>query len=282
MLLDTGKKQYRVVREVWNGEANDVYVCQSPDNSAAPYKTIWLVKDHQIARDLVGKLGGVCEECFMHNEDAGFVFGYEGERPLERFYFNALQGGAASGERIWMELIVKCMTSGLPQAVLNVIIKQRQIHIGADGNIWFGYFLDLSGYDGQADEEENVRLCAACITELIESALLVKTADGAKNIRVAKLIQKKLDRGKYREFMQLYSDVRLLTRERETVRGKDRLKRLAVSGQDTIYRVLAALCIVLVCIAVIMLIGHLFFGEFSFWRLFRGPLERIGTESLLQ
>lgn len=282
MLLDTGKTQYRIVREVLNGEANDVYVCQSPDSAVTPYKTVWLVRDHQIAKDLMGKLSGVCEECFMHNEEAGFVFPYEGERPLEKFYRNALQGGAVSGAEIWLELIVKCMTSGLPHAVLNVILKQRQIHIGADGTLWFGYFLDLSGYDGQAEEEENVALCAACIMNLIESGTVGKTADAVKNSRVSNLLQKKQDRGKYQEFMQLYSDVRLVTREREGARGKEKFKLLALSGQDTIYRVLAALCIVLVCMTVLVLIGHLFFGEFSFWKLFRDPLDRIGTESLLQ
>lgn len=282
MLLNTGKTQYKIVREVWSGEANDVYVCQSPDSSAAPYKTVWLVRDHRIAKDLVGKLNGVCEECFMHNEDAGFVFAYEGERPLQKFYLNAVQEGVLPAAGIWLELIVRCMTSGLPQAVLNIILKQRQIHISADGNIWFGYFLDLAAYDPQADEEENVGLCAACIMELIEAGAAGKKADTAQNMRVGNLLQKKLDRGKYREFMQLYSDVKLVTKERSQAAGKERLKLFAASGQDTIYRGLAALCIVLVCLTIFMLIGHLFFGEFSFWKLFRGPLDRIGTESLLQ
>lgn len=281
MLLNTGKKQYKIIREVLKGGVNEVYVCQNQDESAAPYKTVWLVRDRRIAKELMGKLDGVCEECFMHSEAAGFVFSYDGERPLGRFYLNAVQNNPAAGPRVWLELVVRCMTSGLPPAVLNVILRQRQIHIGADGGIWFGCFLDLSEYDADAEEKENVALCAACIMELVESGLVLKT-DSAKNVRVMKLIQKKLDRKKYQEFMQLYSDIKLMTRESTPRNSRGRLKTLAASRQDLIYRVLAVLCIALVCIVIFMLVGYLLFGEYSFWKLFHDPLERIGTESLLQ
>lgn len=281
MLLNTGKKQYKVIREVLKGEVNEICVCQNPDEPAAPYKTVWLVRNRRIAKELMGKLDGVCEECFMYSEAAGFVFAYDGERPLGRFYLNAVQDNPAAGPGIWLELVVRCMTSGLPPAVLNVILRQRQIHIGADQSIWFGYFLDLSEYDAGVGEAENVALCATRIMELIESGLVLKT-DAAKNIRVMKLIQKKLNRKKYQEFMQLYSDIRLMTRESASRNGKGRLKAFAMSRQDLIYQILAVLCIVLVCIVIFMLVGHLFFGEYSFWKLFYDPLERIGTESLLQ
>ncbi|MDE6911945.1 MAG: hypothetical protein K2P44_15985 [Lachnospiraceae bacterium] len=282
MLLNTGKAHYRIVGEVLNGEVNDVYVCQKQNEPTAPYKTVWLVKDRLLARELMGKLDGVCETCFMHNEAAGFVFAYGEDRPLCRFYLNAVQCDAASPSRIWLDLVVRCMTSGLPPAVLNVILKQRQFHIGADGDIWLGSFVDLSEYDAQTGEKENVALCAACIMELIALGAAAKTPAAAKNIRVMKLIQKKLDRNEYQEFMQLYSDIRLMTRDSGRRGSKERLKDLVVTRQDTIYRILAAICIVLVCMVIFMLVGHLLFGEFSFWKLFHAPLNRIGTESLLQ
>lgn len=281
MLLNTAKKQYRVVREVWNGEANDVYVCQDQNEPTAPYKIIWLVKNRRIARELMGRPGDVCEECFMHNENAGFVFGYGGERLLDRFYQSTIQSEAVSESRVWLELVVRCMTSGLPPAVLNMILKQKQIHIDQDGGIWFGFFLDLSKYDEQAGEKENVALCAAYIAQLIESGLAVR-ADAAKNLQVMNLLQKKLSRKKYQEFIQLYRDIKLMTREQGMENRKGRLKAAVASRQDLIYRILAFCCIVLVCTVIFMIVGHLFFGEFPFWKLFRSPLDQIGTESLLQ
>lgn len=281
MLLNTGKKQYKIIREVLTGEANDIYVCQDQNQPTAPYKTVWLVKDRRIAKELMGELGGVCEECFMHNENAGFVFGYDGERLLSRFYQSVIQSESALGSRIWLELAVKCMTSELPPSVLNMILKQEQVHIGADGSIWFGYFLDLSGYNAQVGEQENVELCAAYIAQLIDSGLVIKT-DAVKNVRVMNLIQKKLDRQKYKEFIQLYSDIKLMTKERDPKDKNGLLKSIVTSKQDAIYRLLASLCIVLACIVIFMLVGHLIFGEFSFWKLFHGSLDQIGTESLLQ
>lgn len=281
MLLNTGKKQYRIMREVLKGEVNDVCVCQNQDESTAPYKTVWIVRDRRIAKELMGKLDGVCEECFMHNEDAGFVFGYDGERPLARFYPGAVQNNPAAEPRIWLELVVRCMTSGLPPAVLNLILRQRQIQISSDGSIWFGYFLDLAEYDSGAGERENTALCAARILELAESGPVLRT-ETAKNIRVMKLLQKKLDREKYQEFMQLYSDIKLMTRESEPRSRKAKITAIAASRRDLFCRGLAALCIALVFVVILMIAGHLFFGEYSFWKLFQDPLERIGTESLLQ
>ena len=281
MLLNTGKKQYKIVSEVQKGSVNDIYVCQNQNEPTAPYKTVWLVKNRRIAKELMGSLGNVCEECFMHNEHAGFVFAYDGERLLDRFYQNTIQSESAQASRIWLELIVRCMTSGLPPAVLNMILKQKQIHISADGSIWFGYFLDLSEYDAQAGEKENVALCAAYLARLIEDGLVMNT-DTASNIRVMNLIQKKLNREKYQEFMQLYSDIKLMTRERNPGSRKKSLKGIVTSRQDMIYKIRAFLCIVLVCIVIFMLVGHVFFGEFSFWKLFHNSLDQIGTESLLQ
>ena len=281
MFLNTGKNQYKIISEVLKGSVNDIYVCQNQKEPTAPYKTVWLVKDRRIAKALMGNLGNACEECFMHNENAGFVFEYGGQRLLDRFYQNTIQSESAQASRIWLELIVRCMTSGLPPAVLNMILKQKQIHISADGGIWFGYFLDLSEYDAQAGEKENAALCAAYIVQLIESGL-VMNKDTAKNIRVMNLILKKLDRKKYQEFMQLYSDMKLMTRESDPGSRKKSLKAIVASRQDMIYKILAFLCIVLVCMVIFMLVGHLFFGEFSFWKLFHDSLEQIGTETLLQ
>lgn len=293
MLLNTGKKEYRIVREVLLGELNDVYVCQDRDcsgeksreESRAPYKTVWIVRDRRIAKELMGTLGDACEEYFMHNESAGFVFPYGGERPLDRFYLNAVQAGGGSEARIWLELAVRCMTSKLTPPVLNLILKQEQVHIAADGTIWFGYFLDLSEYDAKAGEKENAALCAAYIVRLIglEDAWKEPVKAGQlKRLQTKKLLTKKLDRHKYQEFIQLYGDIKMMLKEEGSGNKKERLKAYMTARQDLIYRLLSFLCAVLVCIVILMLAGHLVFGEFSLWRLFGGPLDKIGTEVLVR
>lgn len=279
MLLNTGKKEYRVIREVLRGELNDVYICQNRQEPSAPYKTIWVVKSRRIAKELMGTLGDVCEEYFMRNEEAGFVFPYSGERPLYRFYASTVQNGGCQEARIWLELAVRCMTSKLPSPVLNLILKQEQVHIGADGTIWFGFFLDLSDYDAQAGEKDNVEALAACIAGLTELGADKKTQ--MKKSHMKKLIVKKLDRKKYHEFIQLYGDIKLMLKE-ENPGAKERLKAYVTARYDILYRLLSLLCITLVCIVIFMLAGQLIFGEFSLWKLFSAPLDKIGTEILVR
>lgn len=285
MLLNTGKKEYRIIREVLRGELNDVYVCQNREESRAPYKTVWIVRDRRIAKELMGTLGDACEEYFMHNEAAGFVFPYDGERPLDRFYLNTVQTGDSLEARIWLEMVVRCMTSKLTSPVLNLILKQEQVHIGPDGTIWFGYFLDLSDYDAKAGEKENAALCAAYIVRLIE---LDDTGKGPvrngqlKRLQMKRLLTKKMDRHKYQEFILLYGDVRMMLKEDGSGNKKERLKAYVTARQDLIYRLLSVLCAILLCIVLLMLAGYLVFGEFSLWRLFGGPLDKIGTEVLVR
>lgn len=101
--------------------------------------------------------------------------------------------------------------------------------------------------------------------------------------------KKKLVRKEYHDGIQLYRDIKLISRldeareKKVSVLGKiAALKKFLASKQDRIYSMLSCGCIVLVCIVIALAVGRLLFGTFSFWKLFGSPLERIGTESLLQ
>ena len=286
--IRTGKKDYRIIREVLTGKANDVYVCQDYKEPTAPFKTMWVVKDRKIAKALMGSLENSCEELFMHNENAGFVFPYFHERPLHKFYLINIQNAVCIRQQIWLGLVVKCMTSGLPDAVLNLILNQGQIHLEPDGTICFGYFVDLSQYNDSVCEKENVADCAKTIYELIclES---VEQKVTVISRQAYMLLEKKMGREEYNEFMQLYSDMKLISKMNES--GDKRIvvskiiaemKNVAMSKQNSIYRLLSCTCVVLVSMAVFVFAGYLLFGEFSFWKLFGGSLDTIGTESLLR
>ena len=280
MLLNTGKKEYMIIREVLRGEANDVYVCRDKKEPAAPYKTVLIVKNRHIAKELMGTLGDTCEEYFMRNEDAGFVFPYDGERPLYRFYQGTVLSGGSSETRIWLELVVRCMTSKMPHPLLRLILEQDQVHVGADGAVWFGYFLDLSEYDASVGEKENAQLCAEHIAELIE--LDAGKKEMANKSYMKKLLAKKMERGRYDEFIRLYGDVKLMLKEDGNQKKKERLLAYVAARRDLIYRMLSAVGIALACIVIITLAGNLVFGDFTLWRLFSGPLDKIGTETLVR
>ncbi len=85
MVLDGGKRQYKVVREVFSGEKNDVFVCMDLCLEGAEYKTAWRVKDREITKKLLGA-PEIWEDSFVKKEHMYFVFPYREERPLEKFY----------------------------------------------------------------------------------------------------------------------------------------------------------------------------------------------------
>ncbi|MDE7323242.1 MAG: hypothetical protein K2N73_11090 [Lachnospiraceae bacterium] len=286
--FSTGKNDYRVIREVFTGKANDVFVCRNSKEPAALSKTVWIVKDRRVAKSLIGNIGDLCEEIFMLGEKAGFVFPYFQERPLLRYYLGTIQNAGCVHRQIWLELTAKCITSGIPDAVLNLILNQGQVNIQPDGAVYFGFFVDLSDYDDSVCEQDNVTDCAKLFMEL--SCLEYKANTiSSFSAQAAVLLNKKLVRKEYHEWMQLYRDIKLISKLDETrdkriavLKKFETLKKIAALKQDSIYRLLACGCIVLVCIVIFLAAGHLFLGELSFWKLFGGPLERIGTESLVQ
>lgn len=276
MILSTGVKDYKIVREVITGKTNDVYICQNQKEPKAPYKTIWIVKDRKIVKTLMENLDDSCEEHFMQNENAGFVFPYIQERLLYKFYLSSIQEQNCPCWQIWLGLVAKCMTSELPAAVVYLILDQDQIHVNPDGTICFGFLLDLSDYDDSVSERENVILCADKILELIR----LENHNSAVRMQALRLLEKKLDRKEYKEFIQLYKDIKLISKTDSA--GDKKRKRITAFGQDRLYRILSVICIFMVCMVAFMIIGHVFYGEFSFWKLFGSSLDQIGTESLLQ
>lgn len=281
MVFCTGKREYQVVREVFSGGINDVYVCRERDDLAAPYKTVWIVRDRKVVRALMGSLDGVCEEYFMHHEDAGFVFPYRQERPLPRFYPGNIREDPDMRWQIWTALVVACMTVPLSPPLLKLVLDQDEIHLGADGTVWFGTFIDLEPYDGHVTERDNAAACAEKIAGLLR--LEQETgADRTEKQQALRLLEKKLSRKGYREFITLYKDIRLIGSKDARKGWRTAWRERICSWQDRAYRLLSWACILLVCMAAFVLVADLFFGDAPFRRLFGGPVERIGTESLLQ
>jgi hypothetical protein len=95
------------------------------------------------------------------------------------------------------------------------------------------------------------------------------------------LLEKKLKRSKYDEFIQLYKDIKIIMQESQNASLIGRVKNWIIAEQDLIYRVLSVVCIVLVCIVAVNFLGSLILPDFSFWKLFRYSLKQIGTESML-
>lgn len=279
MVLNTGRTTYQVIREVLEGKANTVYICREAGKSGAPYKTVWIVKDRRIVKELLESAANYCGEVFMQNAYAGFVFPYFQERPLQKFYLGSIRKGYCTAQQVWLALVEQCIISKLPPAVVYLILRQKQAQIAADGSVLLGFLLDLSDYDNTICEQDNVIACAEEIVRLIRLEDLEKKNNMVKKQAVT-LLERKLERDEYQEFMQLYRDIRLFGRGDSA--GKKRRWRFDLSEWNWLYRLLSCVCVVLVCMVVLMILGNVFFGEDFFWKLFCNSLDTIGTETLLQ
>lgn len=279
MVLNTGGKAYQVIREVLTGEANDVYICREAGEPGAPYKTVWIVRNRTIVRLLLERADEYCEETFAHNESTGFVFPYFQERPLRKFYLDSIKRGFCTCQQVWLALVEQCMVSRLPPAVVYLILSQGQAQIAPDGTVWLGFLLDLSEYDDSICEEDNVIACADEIVRLARLGDLDRKGSRV-GLEAEKLLVRKLERREYQEFIQLYRDIRVLGRG-DSAGGK-RSGKHGMPDWGWVYRLLACVCIALVCAVVLMFVGQALFGEAFFWKLSGSPLDTIGTESLLQ
>jgi hypothetical protein len=217
----------------------------------------------------------VCEEYFALKDNMCFVFPYIQERPLFRFYVGNIKQNSCSRQQIWLDIVTQCMTKKLPDDILNLIIKQGQINIAPDGSIDFGYLLDLSDYKEGIQEKTNVTLCAKMILELIY------IDDAKSKDPTVLLLEKKLKRSKYDEFIQLFKDIKIIMQDNSDISKIERVKLFIKSRQDVIYRIMCVICIVLVCIVVVEFLGRLVLKDFSFLKIFTNSLKQIGTQSLV-
>ncbi len=277
MVIGTKERQYTVIQEVISGKVNDVYVCSGPFGSSG-YHTVWLIKDRTIAKHLAGALYGYAE-CFVEKDMLCFVFPYEQGRPLERFYCTVVKSGAARPCEIWLGIVTLCMTSGMCHSLLCLMLSQRQVNISADGSTRFQYFVDLSSYQADLSEGDSVGECARLLLELIE---MTQDEESRRTASAARLIAKKCERQEYREYIQLYQDVKLLGQKTDKRSLLEAAKKFLLRKRDLIFKFLVAVCVILAVLAGVLLISRLVLGDFTFYRLFGGPIKRIGTESLLQ
>lgn len=274
MVLDGGKRQYKVVREVFSGEKNDVFVCMDLCLEGAEYKTAWRVKDREITKKLLGA-PEIWEDSFVKKEHMYFVFPYREERPMEKFYFTTVMANSLKEESIWLDFAVRCMTFGIPNEILYLLLKQKQAGITPEGKVYFNYFLDLSEYGQAGKEQDCAMLCAGEILALAK-------AGGDTTGSSTELLKQKLGRKAYGDFFQLYQDLRLMADRQEKKNFFNLMKDAFVKKRVFFYRCLCVSCLIIVLSGAGVFFFQAFFGETVLHRIFGHTFEKIGTESLLQ
>lgn len=270
----------RSVMDVFQGEVNDVMICEEISGTRGSYYTLLIIKDHETVKKLLRIIEHAqrdvdcCVDTFTYNNNFCMVFPYIKERKLEDFYMGKSIPLAVC-EEICLNLLLQCMASTLPYALLELVLKQGQIHLLRDNSIVLGYGIDLAQLNENSGQKECTMQCAICIRDLLQE----KTSK--KNVTY-QLLLKKIPKQSYQDFRELYKDIRLS----KTSIGKrgilSSIKGFWQQNQNSIMKVLLYFSVIMFIIVAVMAATDLIGGEIPMLRLFKNTFKQIGTESLLK
>jgi hypothetical protein len=270
-----------VTQELFRGEVNDVVVCQDLSAVTKVFYTVLIIKDHEVAKQVLRiyeKHGAESERTYItkgtYQDDYLMVFPYEEERDLERF-FQAEVDTLDSCEALCSEVVIKCMTSGIPYPIMYLQFLQKKINKSKSGEVFFSYSLDLKELSESVGEKECVSACAKMLFGLLARVTDETTVSYT-------LLMKKTSRGGYFKFIDLYKDIQAATVTIEKKKLWVRIKQFFSRNRERIFRTILVISMLVALIALVMLLSQMFFGDIPLYRLFVNTFKKIGTESLLQ
>ncbi len=278
MIYRSERMVLRNVMDVFQGKVNDVMICEEISGTGGSYFTLVAVKDHETVKKLLRIMKqsersmDCCVEKFNRDNCFYMVFPYIKERKLEDFYM-AKMLPLATCEEICLNVLLQCMASDLPYPLLELVIKQRQLHLLKDNNILLGYCMDLSELKEDCEEKDCVLQCAICIQELLQEK------HTKKNVSY-QLLQKKIPKQSYSSFRELYTDIRLAKTNVKRRGIKETLQIFWQDNQATVIRTLLYLSVLFVILLLVMFLSNVIWGDIPFLRIFFNSFKQIGTESL--
>lgn len=281
MVYQAGGMLLEKIQEVFRGKVNDVIVCRDITGDPKLYYTVLVVHDREIAKIMMELFhrDGVQNRSkfimdFTWKEQYLMVFDYVRERALERFFSSEVSDIHAC-EQMALNMVVECLACAVPYPVLYLMLKQGQIHISKDRNIYLGFCIDLEELSMAVTEKDCATLCAKIVFGYLGQMQSLK-------ITSYKLLEKKIWKGGYHRFTQLYKDLKMASQPLKREGLWTRIRRFFTCNQDKIFFMLLIICVVLGMLALIMILSQLIFSDVPFFRLFINPFKQIGTESLLQ
>lgn len=281
MFYQSQRMKLECVRVVKESDINDILICQDLSTSAGNLYTLLVIKEHQTAKkylEVFQKAGIPAQDSyidsFSHQGNLCMVFEYKQERPLGDFYMGESYT-LAECESVCINVIMTCIASNLPYPILYLILKQEQLHLSKDHTVYFSYQIDLT----ELDPEKTERDCAVACASILRELLRPKASQKAFSYR---LLEKKISRKSYDRFTELYKDIRITAAPTKRKGLRKRIKVWFARRQDTLFRILLCICLILGVLALVSLVSQLLFGDIPWLRILFNGFKTIGTESLLK
>lgn len=279
MVYQSEKMTLYSVMKVFDGKVNAVEICEDIKAGKGTYYTVLIIKEHETVKKLMKTIEMSPKEkkCYVDIFDCGsgfcVVFDYVKERKLTDFYM-ARDITLETCEEICLNLVVQCMTSQLPFPLLELILRQNQLHLLKDKSIKIGYVLDLEEFDDTCTEVSCVMQCAVIVKNMLEQKI------SKRNVGY-QLLEKKIPKQNYTCFRELYTDIRLATSSIKQKTLVGRIKAFFVRNDSAIFKTMIVCSMICVGLALVVLLSRLIFGDVPMLRFFTDTFEQIGTESLI-
>ncbi len=257
------------------GNVNDIYIYQDIKSSDYRKYILWTVKSREIIKILAAMEELACVNAFAGEEGMCYLFTYMEPRPVMKF-FRGEEKTFKDYIGIYRNIVSLCMTEKSSYPILYLLIKEKQIQMSRNGEVYFTYLICLDELDENITEEDCVRECAYFLLELMEEW---------DNKTCRQLIKKKADHNTYHSFAELYQDIGLLT-EKKKYKLSERLfysfSRLDEGIKRRWIKIFLRLAVIVAVLAAVILLSRLIFGDIPGFRFLSPAFQRIGTESLRQ
>ncbi len=286
MTFQSRDTSYIVVSTVFKGAVNDCYIARPQGGGDGRDFTLVVINDHETVKTLMeiesGQRGGidrssfegVLVDSFTSGNSYILVFAYRQERPLDSFFVGEAYT-LHRCENICTNLMLTCISCGLPYPMLYLILEQGLINLARDDSIYLSYSMDLKDLDRAKGERECAVKCADVMLSVLE------TKSDEKNISY-ELLSKKSANNSYSRFTELYRDLMIASAPVQKRSILVRIKSFFHRNADLLFGILFWISLILAIVALILLFTHLVWGDVPFLRIFFNSFKNIGTESLLQ
>ena len=281
MTYRSRKTSYEVGSTIISTGVNDCYLARPKGASDGREYTLVVIKDHETVKTLMEIYStfrnpdrGLLTESFSSGQTYVLVFPYRQERPLDEFFVGEAYT-LTRCEDICTNLILDCISCGLPYPLLYLILKQRLINLAKDDSVYFSYSLDLTELDRTKVERD-------CTVRCAEILLAVLATNSDQNNVSYELLSKKSANSSYSFFTELYRDLRIAATPVKKRNIIVRIKSFFYRNSDRLFGILFWICLILGIVALVLLFTHLVWGDVPFLRIFFNSFKKIGTESLVQ
>ena len=286
MVYYAGGMELEVISALFRDEVNDAVVCRDRKSASGASYLLLVIHDRNCAKMMLQILGdsnrtgeNPCLLRFAQNEELIFVFPYREERKFSAFSKGQLVS-QKEGERISVQLVMECLSTGLPWPLLYLALEQDCVQLAQDGTVYFTLALHLSELNPERTERSCVSSCTRLILELLDAPVAGNRKKARKPLKSYELIRKKNLKNAYTSFTELYHDIKLTALPPKKTGLKNRAKGVWRRNKDTLFRVLLVICGILVVIALAALITQVIYGEIPWLRVFQHTFDVIGTENL--